>query len=203
MKLFASDISYAFTLPIRTLIAPAHKDSVSAKSLNVDELVELSKDSQYDISENAVRDVEFDGKYCFATFNQNTVSAYAFLAVGRVEPKHNTAGAGFGGIGLRLPQNVVYVYKCFSLPEFRGQSQVAVAISEGANSLLDSEGWLITTADVNNHSSARMFEKLGFTKRDTLREYRFLNVGKYRLPSAVDLGEPGAEGHKRVEFFTP
>lgn len=203
MKLYASDFTHTFIAPIRELVSPETDGSVTARELRLDELLVLAADPQYDLSEKAARNVQSEGKHCFGTFNEGTLSAYIFLASGVIEPEYNTAGVGFGGIGFRLPPNVLYAYKLFSLAEFRGQNQVGVAIAEGAKTLIESGGWIISTTDTGNKSAIRMFEKLGFKQRAELREYRILGLGKYKMPDAVQLGEPGDDDYKRVELFTP
>ena len=201
--MYASDVTYTYVTPVENLIVPGRDNSVSAKALSVDELLELSKNSEYELSEKAARYVEAVDQYCYATFHQGTISSYIFLAAGHIDPKYNNAGVGFGGIGYRLPLNVVYAYKCFCLPRYRGQSHAGVAIAAGVKALVEAGGWLVMNVDVGNHSSIRMMEKLGLRRHNKCREYRVLNRGKYFIPNTMSLGESNDANHKRVEVFTP
>jgi len=56
--------------------------------------------------------------------------------------KFNTAGVGFGGVGLRLPKDVFYVFKCYTLPEYRGANLAGLSIYNGAMALGKGDGWL-------------------------------------------------------------
>ena len=201
MKWYASDITYTYVTPVEKLITPERNSSVFSRPLTVDELLELSKDPSYELSEEAAHYIEAEGQHCYATFNNGIVSAYMYMATGDIDPKYNNPGAGFGGYGFRLPSNVLYVYKGFALPDYRGQSQVGITITEGAKALVKPGGWLVTTVDVGNHSSIRMMEKLGFQRHNKCREYRLLNRRKYFISDAMNLGGLADRNHKRVELF--
>lgn len=203
MRLFKTDFTYTMVAPVQELSRPKTNNSVNARSLTSDELAELAKDPKYDLSATAVKDVAEHNHFCFGTFNQGILSAYIFLATEIILPKHNTAGIGFGGIGMRLPKDVMYIYKGFSVPEYRGQRQVNIAIAKGADTLLGPKGWMVSTVEIGNLASIKMLENVGLKRQDQFREYRILGKGKYRIPKAIQLGLSGNQDSKRVELFTP
>jgi len=200
--MYGSDITYIFTAPIRNLIAPNPSDS-SVRKIEAGELKILSDNPAYDLSEHLAHEVASGEKHCFGSFTKGTLSSYIFLGASEIAPKFNTAGVGFGGVGLRLPKDVFYVFKCYTLPEYRGANLAGLSIYNGAMALGKGDGWLITTTDVNNRASKRMFEKLGFKQRNILREYRLFNWGKYFIPREIELDTFGDGMQKRVELFTP
>ena len=52
---------------------------------------------------------------CFAAFHRGRLVNYAWYAVECIEPEHRFSA------GLKLPGDTVYLYKAFTLPEYRGR----------------------------------------------------------------------------------
>jgi len=100
---------------------------------------------------------------------------------------------------MRLPEDVIYTYKCFTLPAYRGQRQVQIAIIEGVKKLVSTNGWLVTTVDVNNKSSINMMKNIGLNQIQILREFRIFGKRAYRIPKSILLSEE----IERVELITP
>ncbi len=199
-----TDFTHSMVGKISDLSRPVTGDSVHARALTSDELVELSKNPDYDLTHSvAVEGVAQNAnRHCFATFNDGVVSAYIFIATGLVTPEMNSAGSGFGGIGMILPANVMYLYKGFTLPKYRGQRQVNIAVVAGADALVDSSGWMISTVETNNAASIKMLENVGLHRQDQLKEYRILGKSFYRIPEVVKLGSVGNENNEPVNLFT-
>lgn len=203
MKLYRRDFTYTMVGRIRNLVRPELGSGVHARELTVAELIELSKKPEYDMSAAAIDGVSSNSnRHCFGTFNNGVVSAYMFFATGLIRPDMNTAGTGFGGIGMRLPNDVLYIHKGFALPEYRGKRQVNICTIAGADNLVSQEGWMVSTVEIDNHASIKMLENVGLNKQDQFREYRIFGLGKYKVPDSIQLGQKGAESSKSIEIIT-
>ena len=50
---------------------------------------------------------------CFAALEQDQLAAYTWFANNRIPAEYNAGGSRFAGIGLTLPEDMVYLFKAF------------------------------------------------------------------------------------------
>jgi len=204
MKIFGKDFTHLYFAPASALTRFEYDQNINARMLDSAELHRLSEDSRYDLSNKAVKYLDSEDFSCCGVFDGDELVAYSFFAVRDIPPELNSGGYPFAGIGARMPEGVVFIFKAFCLPDYRGQRLVALAIRFGGLSMAGPRGWIVSTADVNNHPSDTMFRKMGLKRQTSiLKEYRIFNRARYRFPSEVQLGEPGAENSKTIELYAP
>lgn len=96
---------------------------------------------------------------CFGAIRGDRLASYGWYARDSIEPEH-AAGTPVG-----LPQNVAYMYKLFTHPDFRGRRlngacvrDAAVALSaRGVDRIVGMVYW-------SNEASMRSLERLGFRR---------------------------------------
>jgi len=201
--LIGKDITNGYIAPASEMVCQKPDPNAHTRMLEVDELVELAKDPIYQISANAAKDVASKDKYFCGTYIGDQLTAYNFFATGELEPRYNSAGTGFKGIGIRMPENVMFMFKGYTLPEYRGLKHTPMAIIGGVKNIVGPDGWVVSTANPANTPSVRMLTGLGMVRQGTLKEYRFLNFTRYNMPDHLQLGEPGDANAKQVGLFTP
>ncbi len=201
-SIVAWDITQLYAVQKSALKHQHNDDGFSVRLLDLDELLAYAQHAKNDLSIDAARSLSLSNRRCCAVIDGDTLAAYAFFAAGDVAPSFNSAGAGFGGIGLKLPTNVTYVYKCFALPQYRGRNYLSQVICKGVQDALDDD-WLIASTSVKNTSADRLFTKLGFEKKQLLREYRVFGRGVYRMPNTLKLAEQGSAKTQVVELYKP
>jgi hypothetical protein len=126
---------------------------------------------------------------CFAALDQNQIAAYAWFTCDHVATKHNTGGTSFSGIGLKLPEDMVYLFKAFVLPKYRGQS-LNNWIFHYAGEVFSCDGIkrIVTTTDWTNKAFQKSAYRGGFVKRGHAAEWIIAGKHFYHLP---ELGIPG------------
>lgn len=169
--------------------------------LNSHEVTQYSRLPEYDISSAAAQVVDGQTQFCCGAFSGKQLVAYAFFARDYIDPAFNTAGSGFGGVGFRMPDNTVYMYKLFVLPEFRGSSQMVVVVQQAMFELLPNGGWVITSTDIDNRAAQGLFRKLGFVQYPKIVEHRLLGAGFYKIPDRVQLGSAADEESLSIELI--
>ena len=189
MRLFGKDITNLYAAPVSELAYDEYETDITVQMMSIDELLPFSENQRLDLTEKSVKILESSNKYCFGIFHKTQLVGYNFFAVGDVSPEFNTGGVPFSGIGLKLPAGVAYLFKSFVLPEYRGKHLLSLAIVDGSKETVGSGGWAITTTDVKNYSSNKMFVRIGFKRLCVLREYFIFNRSMYMIPKTVQLGE--------------
>lgn len=130
---------------------------------------------------------------CFAALDEDNLAAYAWFASDQVDAKHNTGGSRFSGIGLKLPENMVYLFNAFVFPQYRGQA-LNHWIYHKAGQQLHCAGkkQIVTTTDWTNKAFQRSARRGGFVKCGHAAEWIIFGHHFYRFP---ELGITGLKFH--------
>jgi len=205
MKLLGRDITNVFFRPSSELVLPEKKESIIIRNVEADEILRNSiENPNLELSKRAASLVESENIFCYAAFVEEKMVAYCYFAINDLEPILNSGGWPFGGIGIRMPEDVVFSFKGFALPESRGLRLVPLCIATASKALVSENGWSLVTADVKNIRSAKMFASIGLDKTGILlKEYWVVNRSIYKIPKHLQLGDPNDKYSKVVELYTP
>lgn len=156
-------------------------------------------DPSYDLTESFLASSDDPCQHVFGLYVEDTLAGYLALSESPVAAALNTGGYPFTGIGLRFPSSVLYLYKVFVHPSFRGNG-LFTELVHGAINAMPAEKLraIVTTTDWTNTNYLKGTNRLGFTKHGLAAE---IVAGKhfYFLPKPVSL--PGDNEH--IELFSP
>jgi hypothetical protein len=95
--------------------------------------------------------------FCFAGFSGPQLAAYAWFALGSIEPEH------CAGVGLSFPADVAYTYKGFTRPEFRGLGLYGQVTEKGFRALADrGVTKVLASVEWTNWASLKSCRRLGY-----------------------------------------
>lgn len=184
---FKKDISHLYVVAASQLFDIEANNEYSARFLEASEIKKISSNPLNNISATTAETVDNVNVFCCAVFEGETLAGYSFFAKGKIPATYNSGGKGFGGVGLDLPEDVLFMFKVYVFSEFRGRGLIALAARLAVKQLLSTGGWVVTTTDQANRSAQSMFRTLGFIKGPKISEYRVFGVGLYRMPSKQEL----------------
>ena len=171
-----------------------HADSaVTCRQLSDDELTALSTDTQYEISADLLSDKRGEGYICYGALIDGQVAGYLLYATGEIAAHHNSggtfAGITFKGIGLVLPNNTGYLFKCLVLTSYRGRGILLQLLHHAMADAGRDNGivYWVTTTDLSNRAAFSAFTRAGFRRVGIAAEYVVLGRHLFRTP-AVKLG---------------
>ena len=97
---------------------------------------------------------------------------YAWYALESIEAEHSF------GAGLKLPPDTVYMYKAYTVPEYRGRQIHGAALSRAAERLRQRGiGRMIAIVEFGNRASLRSHQKLGFRGVGRLLRVGWRSIG--------------------------
>ena len=104
-------------------------------------------------------------------------------------PEHNHGGHQFTGMGLKLQSNVSFLFKCFVLPEHRGQG-VNKHLLWGLTEILGEENKdrLVTTTSWKNKIFQSSSRRVGFKKIGMAGEWKLFGKSHYWSPNVESHG---------------
>ena len=180
-RLIPNDVCQIRLLDLNETTAPEISPEFSFRFVEADELPIHVSNSAADLDDSMCNILAQPNIRCFGAFAGDALLGYAWIASDKVSPEHNSGGHRFTGIGLKLPSDVAYLFKCFVLPEYRGRGinkQLLWQLSQ----LLKHEGKskLITTTSWLNFAFQSSSDRLGFNKVGSSVEYKFLGRRLYR-----------------------
>ena len=95
--------------------------------------------------------------FCFAAFHGDRLANYSWFALDTIEPEHSF------GAGLKLPADTVYLYKAYTVPDFRGRQIHGAALLRAVEYFCQRGcAQMIAIVDFANRASLRSHAKLGF-----------------------------------------
>ena len=101
--------------------------------------------------------------FCFAAFHGDRLANYSWFALDAIEPEHSF------GAGLTLPPDTVYLYKAYTVPDYRGRQIHGAALSRAAEHFRQrGAARMIAIVDYANWASLRSHAKLGFRRAGRL-----------------------------------
>jgi len=176
--------------------------------LSAEQTQQLAKDPANELNARLADDLLNANIRCVAAFDNAQLAGYSLFAANCVEPRHNTGGSNFHGIGIHLPLGVRFLFKAYVLPAYRGQGLQA-AIVQAAFDKLDDDSWhsLVTTTEWTNQAYLRSIEKIGFKRCATAAEWVVAGRHHYKLPATIQLSDvssannPIASEQHAIRFF--
>lgn len=152
--------------------------------LALPELRALQDQPQYEISAALCDEMTGEGYACYGALLDGRVAGYLWCGVGKIPARHNSGGSRFQGIGLTLPDNTGYVFKCLVLPAYRGRQLLPQLLQYVVQNHVDvpqTDHW-ITTTDISNHAALTAFERSGFKRVAIAAECVIFGHHVFRTP---------------------
>jgi len=125
-KTTAFNLHHILALSCKQSVIRNHSGD-DCRFLSVEELQQFTKYPVYDL-DSSMHQRAFSGQdLCYALLLNGTPISYCWLALDSIEAKHSA------GLGASFPANVAYLYKTYTLPEYRGKGlskKVLLSVSE-------------------------------------------------------------------------
>lgn len=175
------DVCQIRLLDLNRTTKPVVGPAYSFRFMETDELPTHVSNSAADLGNPMCEILAQPNIRCFAAFEGDVLLGYAWTADDKVSPEHNSGGHRFTGIGLKLPSDVAYLFKCFVLPEFRGRG-INKQLLWHLSQLLKLEGKsnLVTTTSWLNFPFQSSSDRLGFRKVGSSAECILFGKRLYR-----------------------
>ena len=151
------------------------------------EVREFSLDASLDLEESLGDEIDRGDSLCFAAMEGEHLVAYGWYALHQAVPQHCF------GVGLRLPDDVSYMFKGFTHPNFRGRRLHAAAMGL-ALAELSARGIraLISTVEWTNEASLRSCDRLGYQRLGRISQAGMPPRVHVSIPTRI-LPETGVE----------
>ena len=125
--------------------------------LTAEELPGFAADPVNELDAHFAERLRSGRDFCFAAFSGPQLAAYAWFALGSIEPEH------CGGVGLSFPADVTYTYKGLTRPEFRGLGLYGQVTENGFRALADRGVTKVLAAvEWTNWASLKSCHRLGY-----------------------------------------
>jgi GNAT superfamily N-acetyltransferase len=125
--------------------------------LSADDMRAAASDTRHELDTSFVPRLESGRDFCFAAFHGTRLANYSWYAIETIEPEHSF------GAGLKLPRDTVYLYKAFTVPDYRGKQIHGAALARAAEHFRRRGATqMIAIVDFANRASMRSHMKLGF-----------------------------------------
>ena len=125
--------------------------------LDCNEVRAAAGDPNLDLDAAMAPRLQSERDFCFAAFHGGRLVNYAWYALESVEAEHSF------GAGLKLPPDTIYMYKAYTVPEFRGRQIHGAALSRAAERFRQRGiARMIAIVEFGNRASLRSHRKLGF-----------------------------------------
>lgn len=113
---------------------------------------------------------------CYAVIVDERLASYIWLALGSIEAAQNRGSHPRSGVAVTFPEDMAFVYKAYTRPEYRGQRLYPICMGQSLEEL-SSRGIkrLLATTDWTNKAALRSCQRIGF--RDLGPLWRF-GVGR-------------------------
>jgi L-amino acid N-acyltransferase YncA len=142
--------------------------------LTADELAHFASDPANEFDTAFANRASSGHDLCFAAIAKHgQLACYSWYALGSIEAEHHL------GVAMSLPGDVVYMYKAFTHPDFRGRKLYGTIVATALRSLA-SRGVtkLITSIEWTNFASLRSCQRLGF---ESLGRLSIIGPQQYRI----------------------
>ncbi len=137
------------------------------------DVARFAEDSANELEPEFVHRAEVGRDRCFAVLDGGRLAAYGWYALGSIEPEHNF------GVGMSYPDDVAYMYKGLTLPDYRGRRLHGIGMALALRELAASGvARLISTVEWTNWGSLQSCQRLGYRRLGRLWTCRY---GKSRL----------------------
>ena len=124
-------------------------------ALEPEQLHELAKDPAYDFTEAFLSDALAKGDRCYGILDGDVLATYGWYSTNPTETSDD--------VTLHFNSDYVYMYKGYTLPQYRGRRLYAVAINRALSEYL-ARGYhgLVSYIESNNFSSLKSVRRLGY-----------------------------------------
>ncbi|MGI9456895.1 MAG: GNAT family N-acetyltransferase [Aeoliella sp.] len=101
--------------------------------------------------------------FCVGVFVAGELASYAWFALESIEAEQNRGAHPASGVGFTFPSHMAFMYKGYTLPDFRGRGLYR-ELPRAAFELLSSHGVtaILSTADWSNAAALASCTRLGF-----------------------------------------
>ena len=114
-------------------------------------------DPSHELESSIAERLQSDRDFCFAAFHGDRLVNYSWFALDAIEPEHSF------GAGLKLPRDAVYLYKAYTVPDYRGRQIHGAALSRAVEHFCQcGAARMIAIVDFANRASLRSHMRLGF-----------------------------------------
>ncbi len=198
-KFVPCDITQILLLELESCQQPSNDGSAfDFRFLSSDDVRRLSDELKSD-AKNVLKSelaalIDQRQARCFAALDQGKLAAYSWFASDQVAAEHNSGGSKFAGIGLQLPEEMVYLFNAFVSPEYRGQSlNHSIFQKAGEQFVSDGKTRIITTTDWTNKAFQKSAHRGGFVKHGHAAEWiigsrHFYHLPKLKIPGLTFFG---------------
>lgn len=135
---------------------------IEFRFLTSDEVARFAK-PENDITPDLTDRVELGRDFCFAALANGRLAAYAWYALGSIEAEQNRGDTVSTGVAMSFPDNMAFMYKGFTHPDFRGKGLYGY-VNAKALEELQARGvsTVISTADWTNWSALNACWRIGY-----------------------------------------
>ena len=173
----------------------AGPSAAQVRAIERTELAGFSAIPEYSISRRFLEGLEARADRCFGAFIDGELASYAFFA-----PQSPTAIDE--SLRFEFAEGWTYVYKCFTLPRWRGRRLLplvlASAMAELAATGSRSTRGFVTLVVRGNHASRKSLERCGFEPRLDFPVWRVLS-----RPCRIGAGEERRNRQFLIDVASP
>ena len=190
-RLFGLKVSHVVWLDVEEVVVTAASlPKFAFRFLNADEVAAYARNPANDLDDQFVARAADGRNSCFAALDGDRIAAYGWYARDWIEGEH------CDGFGLKMPPEVVYMYKGFTHPDYRGQRLHGAVMGLALKAFTESDvRALISTVEWTNDASLKSCARLGYRRIGVLARARFLGVPWWKTSSKVR--------ERGVEIVTP
>ncbi|NOY43647.1 MAG: hypothetical protein GXP26_17660 [Planctomycetes bacterium] len=170
--------------------------------LTPEDILKFSEDATNELNDSFVERIEESQHLCFAALSEGRLAAYAWYTPHRAEAECNQGRHKNTGVDFSYPDHVVFMYKGFTHPEFRGQGLYGLVNGLAMRSLADRGiSHILSTMDWTNIAARRSCSRLGFVELGIIYRWgwgRWMNTNApltFR-PLGIKIGNEAACNHR-------
>lgn len=199
-KLCRADVTRVLWLAVPSMRAITAKVDCDCQWISVSDLKEFQSDPEFQISDAFIQDFTQDGFVGVVAYVDKRPVGLLFLVPDQVAARHNSAGAAFTGISVKLPEGVCFLFKVIVKSSQRGQ-RIQAAMLQFAVHNYEQHALraIVTTTDWTNNAFLQSVESLGFERVAMASEFIVAGRRFYQLPRPLDVhsGQSAANGTEK------
>ncbi len=178
-------------------------DRLTFRFLTPEEVRNFSAEPTNLLDESFAKRLEGGQHFCFAALSGEQLAAYAWFSLHSVEAECNRGKQKNTGVAIAYPNHVVFMYKGFTHPEFRGQGLYGTVNGLAVHDF-SSRGitHILSTMDWSNVAARRSCFRLGFAELGLIHRWgwgRWMHTQAPRSARSLGIrvGEKGVKYRSR------